>query len=628
MAPVETPAPAEEISEFELEVPANAHPGVTQLSFEPPGCDYNLLLGVPENWAFGDSLIVFRNANCQWQLKIVKHTEDEVRKEPRKVKFFIPAWAVPGESKFQIDAGCGEILNVVPPEFARPGDEMVFTYGENGWQGSMTKDKLTRSKLPNFGNLRDMRPWRAPPMDLDQNYKELVAAVRAAGGFFHPNLERASLPPLNIPGIIASGPIEEGEVVCRVPRRIQVSSQAANRIHPTLKAELESTEKMAEDMRIQRTDLAVLLAQLIFRAEVRAVARHNRGDVGFNFTDPLEGAAIDADVLKVWDSFADGLLATDLDSHVFLRVANDVEAVQAEFQPSTQADLIMDGAGNMNDTFDRIRSNCSASILGSAFDDAKIYAQAKFCMMTRVFDVNSSPAMVMLGDLFNHHSQYGIRWAYNEAEDAMDYVAIRPHAKGEEVFVSYGSTSNVKLHRGYGFTLPAQDEESWGYEMRRERVHSIMDAFVPEAQQLPVISLDTLKIDTTLSKLLNAVADNGSDPADFLSLACCRCKAEYDADTQMQPFLEALQRARAKRTPSCTWWEELSDDNARLASSDAIRVKMCEYLCLVTHIESVMAWQGMLPEESCLERAAEFRAVVADALSLLKGGSRIAIDTR
>jgi hypothetical protein len=377
-------------------------------------------------------------------------------------------------------------------------------------------------------------------------------------------------------------------------------------------------------MKAQKTDNAVLLAQLIFRAEVRAVARHNGGDVGFSFVDPLDGKAIDADVLRVWDSYADGLLATDLDSHVYLRVADDTEGFQKEFVPSSQADLILDGAGNMNDIFERTRSNVDASILGSAFDDARMFVQARLCTMTRVFDVKTLPAMVPLGDLFNHCPTFGVRWFFNEDEDAMDYVAIQPHAKGEEVFISYGSTSNLKLHRGYGFTLPPQDEESWGYEMRRERVHAIMDAFVPEPKQLAVLALDTMKIDETLAKLLNAVTDNDGCPADFLSLACCRCKAEYDADAEMQPFLRALQRARAKRVSSCTWWEEISEEERDKASSDAMRIKMCEYLCLVAHIEAVMVWQGLMQKENCFEKAEEFREVVADAFNLLKAGNRIA----
>lgn len=605
---------------FELQVPPESTPGVTQFSFAP-SANCELLLTVPLEWMPGDHLRLWKDSSQKWQMELARGLLPAP--EPKEVKFFIPSWAVLGESKLEVNVGGGLTISTLAPAFARLGDQMVFKYGSNGWAGSVMKQRLVRPTMPNMDCLRNMRSLRAPAMDQNVCCEELREAVEAAGGFFSPKLVRGALPPLHIPGVLAREAIEEHEVVCRIPRRLQITARSAQAIAPELAAELKALPNMQKTQRSEKALQGVLIAQLLHRAERRAEAAiHGKSDP---LPDTLECGAIDPDVLRIWDSYADGLLSTDFSSHPYFRAANALEQLREEMEPSTQADFILDMAGEMHDMYTTISTKCSPELCGSALTDAKLLVQARLSMLSRCFHADGAPTLIPLGDLFNHMPEPGVNWAWDSNEDAMVYTACRPHAPGEEVFISYGSTCNVKLYQGYAFTLPPELETSWVIELRPERVNLINEVYLPESQWQQLINLDSKQLDDSLCIALNEVANNGQSPAEYLSLICVRCKAAYDAEPLMRPALEALKRARARRVGSSSWWQELESEHRSYASSVGMRVKMSEYLCLVAHLEAGSVWAGSIEQDQCLESAANLRSLIAQALQVLSEGHRLAM---
>merc|ERR1712137_173476 len=132
------------------------------------------------------------------------------------------------------------------------------------------------------------------------------------------------------------------------------------------------------------------------------------------------------------------------------------------------------------------------------------------------------------------------------------------------------------------------------------------------------MELSTYSIEESLCEALNGVSAYEKNPARFLELVCKHCKVPYDQDEELHPVIEALQRARRKDPTSSNWWSELLSEHDALSKMSHIRVKMCEYLCLVAHEEVVNIWKGVMKPEMSLARATLVRDQLLQAFDSLQ----------
>eukprot|EP00928_Gymnodinium_smaydae_P032737 TRINITY_DN23633_c0_g1_i1.p1 TRINITY_DN23633_c0_g1~~TRINITY_DN23633_c0_g1_i1.p1 ORF type:complete len:667 (+),score=158.07 TRINITY_DN23633_c0_g1_i1:29-2002(+) len=605
-----------------VEVPPGAEPGQTSLSVDlGEKFGTRLVVKVPIQAVPGDQLRLTRDVKGEWHCTVNKLQAPEAR----EVAIFVPAWATPGETILDVNVGPGQAIRVPVPPFAMPAEKILLKWAEKGgWSSTLVRHTLTHEEPRRLDNLKAaaLRDVGPAPMDADKAFAKLVDAVVAAGGAVSPKLTRGALPPLNVPGILAREPIEAGEILCRIPVSVHLTPKLAEALRPDLG---EALDKVAffqnSPLRREKAMSGVFLAQLLHAAERRAA-----GDAGAT-ARPSSGAC-DAEVAwRTLEAYADVLLGVDFSSHVYMDAARDFEALDAEFAPSPQADYIMDMACDLEDMYDALRNDVGArEALGPAFAPetaGRPFFLARLCLVTRVFLAECSMSLVPVVDLFNHSANHGVEWMYREAEKSMVVTAIRAHAAGEEIFDSYGPRSNELLHLTYGFAMPPRLEPSWNYQMRPERIHAILESFLPEDERQPIIYLESHKIDDTLIKVLNQVVDARKSVVDFLVLVCERCKSAYDEDVRLKPALEAFRRARSRDPVSAAWWAELAEEDLALADRDSTRVKMGEYLCLVAHIEAVNCWRRAVPVERCLKMTDLMRRLLCQALCTWQRGEHV-----
>lgn len=548
-----------------------------------------------------------------------------------KIQVLVPAEAVPGETKLEINTGGSETLLLPVPEGARPGDQLVITKapsdggldsdeGEQGsWACTAIRERVARPHREcNVDELANLAPLKAPAMSNDDAYRELVAAVRDAGGFVSSKIVRGSRPPLNVPGLLATDTIMAGEEVCRIPRHLHLSPTATRAQRPTLWAAVVNGLNELPEKRRPEIAQVIFLASLMQEAEDRAVA--NAGEQ--QAEAPVDEELRSDPCWRVWGRYADSLLAEDFSWHPYRRAAIDPEGLQASLAPSLEGEYLTDMAGDIVATHRAICKNLSSEVLGPGGCSLKMFMRARLSILTRVFQTCDESTLVPVLDLFNHSHDQGLTWRWDPDADAMTLVADRMHEPGEELMDSYGPRSNHLLFRTYGFTQAPEVEPGFTYIVCPERVHSIYSMFLPQQQGGSQVMLDSKHVDDTLCKALNTASTSGNSASQFLKLICARCKSYYDEDATFGPLLEALRKVRAKDPTKCTWWSHLREEEQHLVDSDAVRIKMSEYLCLETHLEAVACYEGQMTEESCLREGAALRRTLAQAFKVLDSGGQ------
>uniref|UniRef100_A0A7S1QSM9 SET domain-containing protein n=1 Tax=Alexandrium catenella TaxID=2925 RepID=A0A7S1QSM9_ALECA len=266
--------------------------------------------------------------------------------------------------------------------------------------------------------------------------------------------------------------------------------------------------------------------------------------------------------------------------------------------------------------------NCPDEVCESEVDLGK-FVRSRLCLVTRwcgggVRSVGTG-SLVPVFDLFNHASgqRPGVEWSWDEEGDGMVMKATKAHEAGEELFISYGPHSNAVLYGTYGFTQPPDVEPHWSYWLSPNQLHKFEEELLSlsggslRGQQ---IFLYSNHADPTLQAVLTTVAEGGGDRPSFLRAICERCLTPFAADASLQKVLEALTRSRALAPRSAAWWAALGAEDQALANSEAVRVKMAGYLCLVVHLEVLDLVAGTLPEESCLAPATDLREGLEKAL--------------
>lgn len=106
------------------------------------------------------------------------------------------------------------------------------------------------------------------------------------------------------------------------------------------------------------------------------------------------------------------------------------------------------------------------------------------CVRSRTFKHKAQWAMLPLADMFNHHSAAReSKFEYNELLDAFDLCAAAPVQAGGEVGISYGALTNNKLLAFYAF---CEDDNPWDtLSVPEESVLAFFEADARAAERAP-----------------------------------------------------------------------------------------------------------------------------------------------
>jgi len=620
------------------EVPKEALPGESKLSFDV-GDEYDIIVPVPLEANPGDKVVLTENANTgEWSCSIVRRTvtvpvappvEEEGGASATKSTVLVPMNATPGKTCLNINAG-GQTVAITVPAGATVGDKLTVEKeltkeGREGWVVTLERHRLAERSNDGLEAVMHLAEPQAQPLDENIAFEELVAACRDAGCIVSPKMVRGSAAPLWVPGMIARETIEEGELLCRIPQRLHISPEYLEAVVPELHKAVQEVEGLPVPRRPESLQ-AIFLAHLLQAAEDRAVARCNGADRPKEGTGLPVAPAVEPEVLRVWESYADGLLNQDFAYHPYRRAATDPRRIKELMAPSPEADYCIDMAQDIVDVHRLLQMEVPEHLLGKPFDPC-MFLRGRLCILTRIFLTSYNCTLVPIVDLLNHQpgKEPSSTWEYRADEKAMVLTASRAHAAGEEIFDSYGPRSNALFLRTYGFTQPPAVEPSWTYQVRSDKVLAIYEAYLTEEMRKSSILLDSMHIEDSLSKALHAAHAGGGDAGEFLLMLCGRCVAAYERDERLRPAREALARARAADPTDATWWDYLAEEDAHLEADESTRVNMSEFLCLTAHIEALHFAAGRLPAESCLREAWLLLELLPKCLQTLREAGAFAV---
>lgn len=235
--------------------------------------------------------------------------------------------------------------------------------------------------------------------------------------------------------------------------------------------------------------------------------------------------------------------------------------------------------------------------------------------------------LVPVADLFNHAAIPNAQWTYHPDRDTLHVKAIKDIAPGEEISVSYGMHSNAKLFSTYGFTLepstePYQSFRIWSlmwYQLNREfNVGSLPVDMILTTKALPEnfrqFFFEAVAQDHDTIAMLNGTVNH------YLQL--------YEVDISIAPLRKVWAENRKIDSNTSVWWvrlegcaatskspgDEHCDSTSPSASNEdlsiemakgstwmkhVLRVKMSEYVCLVSYAQMMAIYTGtMKPEDT------------------------------
>lgn len=604
-------------------VPETAVPGCAVAIDTTEGSELTVVL--PPQAQVGDSIVLTKEGT-QWKCGLKRNLKTS--EEPTVINLLIPPLCTPGVTLMGVTTGSNRKIQVRVPVGSIPGDKMVLTRetnssGASHWEGILCSEGFTGPKPrawsaesePLCEGARLMATPDIEPLDAEVACQQLLQRIVAGGGFVSSKMRRGSVPPLNVPGLLAVEPIEEGELLCSIPQEMHINPGTVQRIAPDLwKAVAQST---LPEGRQGEAAQASFLARLLQEASDRAKSRSTKARVGE--TAPWI-ASLDPAVRAVYEAYADQLLREDFLWHPYRRAAVEPQVFSTSFGDSPEADTIFDITGDVSAVYSLLSSQCAECMCTL---DVTTFFRARLCILSRVFFTTETSTLVPFADLFNHDVEIknrkpGVVWGYDAEKRAMVVTASRAHEPGEELLDSYGPRSNVLLYRTYGFTSPPHLEPHWSFNIRADAVRQIYDVFLPPTKRDLVILLDSRQLDDTLVVALNTVTKHGEDAKGFLLLLCGRMKALYDANDRLKPAREALGRARAKDPASPAWWSELEDDASGLRDEDVLRILMCEYLCLVAHMDALAYLDGQWYGSHLLTGTGSLALSLQQAFAVLK----------
>lgn len=273
----------------------------------------------------------------------------------------------------------------------------------------------------------------------------------------------------------------------------------------------------------------------------------------------------------------------------------------------------------------KISNNLPKPILGKFPLGA--FINASMLLGSRAYTTpRNGEVLVPVGDLFNHAAVPNAQWTYHPDRDTLHVFALRNITPGEEIFVSYGQHSNPKLFSTYGFTIEPSGEPYQSFRIWSLLWFQLNNEF--NVGNLPVDMILTTKgLPDNFRQLFFEAVSQDHDTIVMLNSTIHHYLALYDHDESIAPLRKVWAENRKKDSNTTVWWQPLdsclaqsSGDGQRcdsISSSAAnqdlsvevakgsnwmrhiARVKMSEYVCLVSHAQMLAIYSGQLkPEES------------------------------
>jgi len=446
----------------------------------------------------------------------------------------------------------------------------------------------------------------AAPSGAGRGFERVVRAAQSVGGFVNSKLKYATATDLGILGIVAKQPVVAHEELMRIPKACFLTEDYVLLAAPALYEAVASVPGLAgcRPGLVTETRTAAFLALLLGEALERL---EDAGEV-----------EADGSIAALWRCHCDLLLDQDFTGHPYWCAIHDDDELRRVLLPSREYDHAGARSKEVLQTCRVLAQSLPADQLGSRFGPG-LYMQARVCILSRAFDCDEAGVgLIPIVDLFNHSDSHGA--IIELTADAMVVRAIRDYASGEHITITYGQKSNPLLFRTYGFTNPPVSEPSWSFVLQGQKPQHIYAEYLPEKLRELSIHLDTHSVSPSLLEAITAAQDGGHSAVEFLRRLCEYACEAYQSDPFLQPALEALRLARFDDPRSGAWWEKTEPEALqRLCASQALaesamRVKMSEYLALVSFKEIADFCAGQLIEDRCLSEAAAVRHALCKLL--------------
>lgn len=438
------------------------------------------------------------------------------------------------------------------------------------------------------------RGAHAEGAERDPGFAGLLSAASSAGCYWNPKLVRAPAPPLHVPGVVAREPLQEGEVLCRVPASLHLSAHACSRSAPSIFEACEALPSQDPDRRAEAA--RVLCVALLLRDQAGA-------DAASGGWQPPE----------LWQRWAQIVKDLDFFDHPYRQLLMADATLAEELAPSAEVAHVRAQAEYVLEVHRCVQEHVAEAVVGQHVG-VELFVQAWLCLLSRSFGSPLGSAVVPLVDFFNHHATPTAEQHWEPGEEGTEGAVAEPRGREPIVLVTA-----AKGHEA------GEEELAWTYTFEESRMQAVClelgcQDMAAKCEELPNIHLDAALVTDTLAAFLAACSElQAVEPMDVAGAAagggtllrhlCSDAKRNYEQDPALQSCIEALRCLRCDPAPASAargdWWncrtnvEEIREK----AASDAIRVKMSEYLCLAAHLE---AMDGA-PEERCLAFASNLR---------------------
>lgn len=599
-------APAQAV----VEIPKNVTPGQTKLQVQPDENEGSLLLTVPMEARPGDHLILTKGADCEWACYLQKQHKTQLMHgqtgTAKEARLQVPDGAQPGQTNLQIKVG-EEIVQVTVPEKAKPGDWLLLNWddAQMHWTLTVQRDLADGYSADSEQDVDQALSMKVIDIDQAARFEAMKAAACSAGAFVSSKLARGTSPQLGVLGMIVTEPVATGEVLMRIPADLHISEATCASKMSLLFNAIASDSSCISPLRRQEVGLTACVSALMCDAFSRAQQRQER-------------SSITQDIPELWHRYADMLVAENFAGHPYVRCLTNPGMYQRAMAPSGEPAHYELMAGDTLAINSLVKQAVPAwsHLIGKEFRPG-IYMGAKLSLLSREFGTKHGSALVPIVDLCNHSAHYGARQSWDKVQDAMVVTAARAHVPGEELFISYGFTSNPLLLRTYGFTLPPELEPNWTIAFPVSELMDICSESCRKALEQAFLEFAEFQLSTAdaaeyLLRAASVCARAGEDAPARLRELFSKKSAQYEQDASISTVLASLEKARAKDPQHAAWWQEMPDHgfaNDEL-QRQALAVKMSEHICLLAHLEALNVIDHKRGEEFCLKKASTMRAAL------------------
>ncbi|CAE7305974.1 PIP5K1, partial [Symbiodinium microadriaticum] len=502
---------------------------------------------LPKEAAPGDVLRIAFQKDQGWRCVVVRP------REARCLRAMVPGDAVPGISEVLVKAPEG-MLRMSVPAAADPGDSLVFTKGlASGSSGTYMCQVQRR-----HGEL--VAPSAIGPAEDLRRHVELQRALQESSGYWSHKIERATSSMLEVPGVVVTEAVAEGEVLAVCPSAFHLSPGLIRRLDPDLAA---LAAVVAREAPADNQDIDVFLVAMFLAGLLNRCTRDCAPEL-----DDARGVILHL--------FAKVLLCETFEHHPYRLAANNPTGFRSSLSPSCEADLIERLSWGVMERYRLIGMEKRPQYSSEEF------LRAWLMVITRAFEIGGTRSTLVPGlDSFNHDSSRKCAKVRLDSSGDMRLEATRCIMPGEEVFLEYGELSNPMLYRTYGFTLPAEVPTVQSCLILPNRLQRVLNQHLPSSHTGRLLQLDSNQLLPELRSLLQACASLGSgEPAQFLrELLECHldCYKNKTVQEDSRCFLDELRAKQSERGCLEKYLEALDNPASSLGSqlSDVLKRGDC-----------------------------------------------------